>query len=229
MTPTPGQRLEGIVKGEWVRAWIKEKRLGSDAQLRLTSNIDDEVASSVFRAIKEKVVEPTGRGSFILPGHTGKAGIFWHGRRSDKPRRVYFAYEGLLTVAAAGDLHHLGWSATEMRFEVIKGAFDLGVFDERSGRLLIACEAKTKVRDVGSLVTQIEQCGRRGPHAKAGCPRAKTGHPKYEGLISSTPELLWVVAPGDRRLFSVTSLGRGFLGLVPVADTELMRKPKKQV
>lgn len=170
----------------------------------------------------------TGKGSFSLRGGPGHAGIFWHGAKKLDPQPVLFAYEGLISVAAANDLHEKGWRSHEMSFEVLKYAFDLGVFDRRSNQMLIVCESKTKSADVDKLVTQIERCGRRGPHDKATCPGNKVGHSKYAGLIAGGPQLVWIVAPVHRRLFSPVYLNPDHVSLVEITDDEVLRKPPRR-
>lgn len=217
-------RLSKTIVDEWLPAWKRKHAV--DGPLRQLPEIDADIARSVVRALERGVVEPTGVGSFTLRGGRHKAAIFWHGSKHQEPRRVLFAYEGLISVAMANDLYDVGWRGYEMAFEVLSSAFDVGVFDARSNLMLIVGEAKSKARDVDRLVEQIRRCGRRGSHDKATCPGSSTGHAKYVGLIEARPQLMWIVAPGARRLLSPIFLGPGHVDLVDASEP-LLQKPRK--
>lgn len=180
-----------------------------------------------MRGLERKVVESKGDGNFSLRGGSGTAGIFWHGERGEVSRPVHFSYEGLISVASASELADKGWSAHQIDFEVLGYSFDLGVFDRRSNRMLVVSESKTKPSEVDRLIAQIERCGRRGHHEKSTCPGSKLGHSKYSGLIAGRPALMWITAPGIRRLFCPVYLGAGHVSLVETSCEELLRKPRR--
>jgi hypothetical protein len=213
-------QLKTMIEKEWLPAWRVAHRLGANGTHSPIA-VDESVAEGVLLAIERGIVRSTGRGSFELPRSGQRAGIFWHGSQTtgSERRSVFFAYEGLITVAMAEALVSRGWSKAHLEFEPVEEAFDLGLSDPRPGRLLIACESKRTRRLVDELVTSVRACGLRGRHSKRGCPADKTGHSKYEGLVDARPELLIVVAPDYRRVFALVYLRDGFVSLVEADDT----------
>jgi hypothetical protein len=192
-------------------------------------SVSEDIARSVVKACDRGIVTETGRGSFHLRGGVGTAAIFWHGKRSKRPRPVIFAHEGLISVALAYELSRLGWRPYQMDFEVLADAFDLGVFDPRSNRMLIVGEAKTQDDDVDKLIGEIRSCGARGAHRRGDC-RNELGHSKYAGLIAGKPEVLVVRSPGVRRASCAVYLQPQHVKLLDIEDSqvdELLRRPKK--
>jgi hypothetical protein len=70
----------------------------------------------------------------------------------------------------------------------------------------IAIEAKVRSGDVKKLIEQINQCIERGPHEKDAHPQSQSwvnSHRKFQAILEWKPAYFLVVAPEERRVYSV--------------------------
>lgn len=94
-----------------------------------------------------------------------------------------YALDGLVFDGTRPELGHVGQSWSSVR---------------------IAIEAKINSAQVKKLIRRINECVERGPHEKDAHPLSeRSDHAKFQGNVEWKPAYFLVVAPGERRVYSV--------------------------
>jgi hypothetical protein len=122
--------------------------------------------------------------------------IFWY---DPPPPRLFRECVCQLSTASALVIER-GWLASHVRInpddrdrDDASYGIDI-VVQSPDGRILACIEIKRSIPELQKLVTDLQTCCQRGPHAKDDCGFPQN-HPKYEFCASFKPRYFWAVSP----------------------------------
>lgn len=164
-------------------------------------------ASNFLRAIESGLVRDTGGGRYRCQRSRAQEQIFWEGQKSVEPRPLTLWLEPIITMGTIARLGlDFGWPAELLGMQSKDWAFDFLVYQSSTPQLeQISGEVKTTAVQCDNLMADLRIYGQTGANeALSDHPRHINSFKKWQSLLKSRVELLWVVGPDDyTQLFEV--------------------------
>ena len=187
---------------------LDQKRKFDPAGFKNASIILSEFdASNFLRAINSGLVRDTSGGRYQCLKSSAQEQIFWEGLKSVVPRPLTLWLEPVITMGTIARLGlDFGWPPEVLGMQSKDWAFDFVVYQSPiSTKEHIFGEVKTTAVHCDNLIADLQTYGQAGANEPLSeHPKHKNSFKKWQSLLKSRVNLLWVVGPDDyTHLFEV--------------------------
>lgn len=207
--PTELENFTNQLHALWLPSFcLDEKRKFDPAGFKNASIILSEFdAGNFLRAIDSGLVRDTGGGRFQCLRSSAQEQIFWEGLKSVEPRPLTLWLEPVITMGTIARLSlDFGWPLEVLGMQSKDWAFDFVVYQSpTSTKEHISGEVKTTAVQCDNLIADLQTYGQTGVNESLSeHPRHKNSFKKWQSLLKSRVNLLWVVGPDNyTHLFEV--------------------------
>jgi hypothetical protein len=164
--------------------------------------VTDRDAEWFVRAIDGGIFSEV-HGDFLAPRSSAKERIFWHGLKSETPRRLTLSIEAIIGIGAIGRLQHEhGWPPELLGLQPKTWAFDLATYERDSDAPVIVGEVKTNPAEVDKMCDHFKRTfGGDGSLVEGG---KDNWNRKIAWLRSQDARVVWAIGPnGHDRIYRI--------------------------
>lgn len=169
--------------------------------LGLLDLVTDQDAEWFIRTYESGILTEVD-GDFLAPRSSDEERIFWHGPKSNTPRRLRLAIEAIIGIGAVGRLYiQHGWPRELLALQPKDWKFDLATYGPFSDGPIIVGEVKTRTSEIYKMCEHFEKIFGQSRALSGG---KENWNRKIEWLLKHEASVLWAIGPGGyQRIYRV--------------------------